>query len=125
MDIYSHHRAWLCSPHLAVFSQKRPRTGIAGGLQVTCSLAKFCGEVCAVPVYALMLSILYFPEYKNNPKRKIYILCVNVCIIFDGRFLVDCQIPKFLYSPSEGIIYKARCQLLQLFFMAFQGGSFC
>lgn len=50
-----------------------------------------------------------------------YILCVNVCIIFDGYFLVDCQILKFLYSPREEITYNARCQLLQLFFMAFHG----
>lgn len=74
---------------------------------------------------ALMLSVLYFHEYKNHPQCQIYVLCVNVCITLDRRSLVECQILKFLCSPSEGIIYKARCQLLQLFFMAFHRAFFC
>lgn len=89
------------------------------------SPAKLCGEVCAVPVCIMLSSkqccqSFFFMSTKLIPNVK-YILCVNVYIIFDGHFLVECQILKFLYSPREGITYNARCQLLQLFFMAFHG----
>lgn len=80
MDIYSHHRVWHSSPYLAVFSQKRPRTGIAEGLQVKIrSLAKCCEEVCAVPVYVILCSHAVSPLFswiqKSSQMSNIYIMC--------------------------------------------------
>lgn len=126
MDICSHHTVWLSSTHLAVSGQERPRTRIAEGLQVktvvhwqSC-MGKFTQCLSALCLALNSVQSFIFMSTKLIPNVK-YISCVNVYIILDGRFLVECQILKFLYSPREGITYNARCQLLQLFFMEFHG----
>lgn len=63
---------------------------------------------------------LFFVNTKLISNVK-YVLCVNVYIISDGHFLLECQILKFLYSPREVTTYNARYWLLLLFFMAIHG----